>query len=70
MNRQDKNDQKLYHYSIRKRSWGVGSVVVGVFLAGMLQAPTVLANSETVEGAVPPVIVEQPQTDSGGGNYI
>lgn len=67
MNRQDKNDQKLYHYSIRKRSWGVGSVVVGVFLAGMLQAPTVLANSETVEGAVPPVIVEQPQTDSGGG---
>ncbi|HEL1587289.1 TPA: YSIRK-type signal peptide-containing protein [Streptococcus suis] len=46
MNRQDKNYQKLYHYSIRKRNWGVGSVVVGVFLAGMLQAPTVLA-SET-----------------------
>lgn len=49
MNRQDKNYQKLYHYSIRKRNWGVGSVVVGVFLAGMLQAPTVLANSEVAE---------------------
>ncbi|HFI0673245.1 TPA: YSIRK-type signal peptide-containing protein, partial [Streptococcus suis] len=63
MNRQDKNYQKLYQYSIRKRNWGVGSVVVGIFLAGMLQAPTVLAN--TGANAAEPII--ENQADSGGG---
>ncbi|HEL2057986.1 TPA: discoidin domain-containing protein [Streptococcus suis] len=63
MNRQDKNYQKLYHYSIRKRNWGVGSVVVGVFLAGILQAPTVLANSEVAEGTANSVVLEQPQSN-------
>ncbi|HFH9840442.1 TPA: discoidin domain-containing protein, partial [Streptococcus suis] len=63
MNRQDKNYQKLYQYSIRKRNWGVGSVVVGIFLAGMLQAPTVLANTGAT--ASEPTI-ENP-ADTGGG---
>ncbi|HFI0037196.1 TPA: discoidin domain-containing protein, partial [Streptococcus suis] len=63
MNRQDKNYQKLYQYSIRKRNWGVGSVVVGIFLAGMLQAPTVLANS----GATASEPIIENQADSGGG---
>ncbi|HFU4464119.1 TPA: discoidin domain-containing protein, partial [Streptococcus suis] len=63
MNRQDKNYQKLYHYSIRKRNWGVGSVVVGIFLAGMLQAPTVLANT----GATASEPTIENQADTGGG---
>ncbi|HFI0796457.1 TPA: discoidin domain-containing protein, partial [Streptococcus suis] len=63
MNRQDKNYQKLYQYSIRKRNWGVGSVVVGIFLAGMLQAPTVLANTDA--NTAEPII--ENQADSGGG---
>ncbi|MDW8750695.1 discoidin domain-containing protein [Streptococcus suis] len=63
MNRQDKNYQKLYQYSIRKRNWGVGSVVVGIFLAGILQAPTVLANS----GATASEPIIENQADSGGG---
>ncbi|HFI0351503.1 TPA: discoidin domain-containing protein, partial [Streptococcus suis] len=63
MNRQDKNYQKLYQYSIRKRNWGVGSVVVGIFLAGMLQAPTVLAN--TGANAAEPIIENQAGTGDG-----
>ncbi|HEL2055649.1 TPA: YSIRK-type signal peptide-containing protein, partial [Streptococcus suis] len=63
MNRQDKNYQKLYQYSIRKRNWGVGSVVVGVFLAGMLQAPTVLANSGVA--ATGPTIENQAGAGAG-----
>ncbi|HEL1619609.1 TPA: YSIRK-type signal peptide-containing protein, partial [Streptococcus suis] len=63
MNRQDKNYQKLYQYSIRKRNWGVGSVVVGIFLAGMLQAPTVLANT----GATASEPTIENQADTGGG---
>ncbi|HFU4467073.1 TPA: discoidin domain-containing protein, partial [Streptococcus suis] len=63
MNRQDKNYQKLYQYSIRKRNWGVGSVVVGIFLAGMLQAPTVLANT----GATTSEPTIENQADTGGG---
>ncbi|HFI0650715.1 TPA: discoidin domain-containing protein, partial [Streptococcus suis] len=48
MNRQDKNYQKLYHYSIRKRNWGVGSVVVGVFLASLFQGGSLVhANTDT-----------------------
>ncbi|HEL9630938.1 TPA: hypothetical protein U0K61_002127, partial [Streptococcus suis] len=53
----------LYQYSIRKRNWGVGSVVVGIFLAGMLQAPTVLANT----GATASEPIIENQADSGGG---
>ncbi|HEM4052046.1 TPA: YSIRK-type signal peptide-containing protein, partial [Streptococcus suis] len=63
MNRQDKNYQKLYQYSIRKRNWGVGSVVVGIFLAGMLQAPTVLANTGAT--AADPTIENQVGTGDG-----
>ncbi|HFI0036818.1 TPA: discoidin domain-containing protein, partial [Streptococcus suis] len=36
---------RKYQYSIRKTTFGVGSVVVGVMLAGMLHAPSVLANT-------------------------
>ncbi|HFU4206527.1 TPA: discoidin domain-containing protein, partial [Streptococcus suis] len=63
MNRQDKNYQKLYQYSIRKRNWGVGSVVVGIFLAGILQAPTVLAST----GATASGPTIENQADPGGG---
>ncbi|MBO4108153.1 YSIRK-type signal peptide-containing protein [Streptococcus suis] len=42
MNRTNRNHQ----YALRKTRFGVGSVVVGVLLAGLLQAPAVLA-SET-----------------------
>ncbi|MFA9468432.1 beta-N-acetylglucosaminidase domain-containing protein [Streptococcus sp. E24BD] len=45
--KRDRKDylNRLYHYSIRKTSLGVGSVVVGLFLSGVLPQETVLAET-------------------------
>ncbi|MBJ8326257.1 discoidin domain-containing protein [Streptococcus pacificus] len=50
--RKDSNWNKLFHYSIRKTTLGVGSVVVGVFLFGV---NPVTAMADATESATPEV---------------
>ncbi|MCU9533046.1 discoidin domain-containing protein [Streptococcus sp. CSL10205-OR2] len=58
--REESNWNKLFHYSIRKTTLGVGSVVVGVFLFG---ANPLVAMADTTEAATPEVTA-QPEVTS------
>ncbi|NQG98228.1 YSIRK-type signal peptide-containing protein [Streptococcus suis] len=54
MNRTNRNHQ----YALRKTHFGVGSVVVGVLLAGLLQAPAVLASETTTAASETGIVAE------------